>query len=114
MQEGERLSLGAIRAFSEGSQALRFEANQRQELYAWVGRTLVEQQYGRLEREGKGLVRYYMAKMTGLSRAQVRGSWANIGRAAMWHRSGAQRVGTAAISLFTAIPARVARIERQS
>lgn len=34
-------------------------------------RTLVEQEYGGLRRESKGLVRRYLAKMTGLSRAQV-------------------------------------------
>ena len=71
MQDGERLSLEAIRAFLEGSQELRFEASSRQELYEWVGRTLVEQEYGGLGREGKGWVRRYIAKMTGLSRAQV-------------------------------------------
>jgi hypothetical protein len=71
VRDGERLSLEAIRAFLEGSQELHFEASSRQELYAWVGRTLVEQEYGRLGREGKGLVRRYIAKMTGLSRAQV-------------------------------------------
>lgn len=71
MQDGERLSLEQIRAFLEGSQELHFEASSRQELYEWVGRTLVEQEYGGLGREGKGLVRRYLAKMTGLSRAQV-------------------------------------------
>ena len=71
MRDGERLSLEQIRAFLEGSQELHFEASSRQELYDWVGRTLVEQEYGRLGREGKGLVRRYLAKMTGLSRAQV-------------------------------------------
>jgi hypothetical protein len=71
VHDGERLSLEQIRAFLEGSQELRFEASSRQELYGWVGRTLVEQEYGRLGREGKGLVRRYLAKMTGLSRAQV-------------------------------------------
>lgn len=71
MLDGERLSLEQIRAFLEGSQELRFEASNRQELYAWVGRTLVEQEYGGLGRKGKGLVRRYLAKMTGLSRAQV-------------------------------------------
>lgn len=71
MHDGERLSLEQIRAFLEGSQELHFEASSRQELYEWVGGTLVEQEYGRLGREGKGLVRRYLAKMTGLSRAQV-------------------------------------------
>lgn len=71
MRDGERLSLEQIRVFLEGSDELRFEASDRAERYAWVGRTLVEQEYARLGREGKGLVRRYLAKMTGLSRAQV-------------------------------------------
>lgn len=65
------MSLEQIRAFLEGSSELRFQASNRQELYEWVGRTLVEQEYGGLGREAKGLVRRYVAKLTGLSRAQV-------------------------------------------
>jgi len=37
----------------------------------WVNRTLRQQDYGQLKRGGKGLVRRYIAKMTGLSRAQA-------------------------------------------
>jgi hypothetical protein len=43
----------------------------RAELYDWVDRTLRQQDYGRLKRAGKGLIRRYVGKMTGLSRAQV-------------------------------------------
>jgi hypothetical protein len=71
VQYGERISLAQIRAFLEGSEELRFESHNRQERCAWVGRTLVEQEYGGLGRAEKGLVRGYIAKMSGLSRAQV-------------------------------------------
>jgi hypothetical protein len=71
VQDGERLSLEQIRAFLEGSQELQFEAQDRAELYQWVETTLVEQEYARLGRPQKGLVRLYMAKMTGLGRAQM-------------------------------------------
>jgi transposase InsO family protein len=40
-------------------------------LYEWVNRALRQQDYGGLKRGGKGLVRRYIAKMTGLSRAQT-------------------------------------------
>src|SRR5208337_1421185 len=40
------------------------------ELYEWVNRALRQQDYGRLKRSGKGLVRGYIAKLTGLSRSQ--------------------------------------------
>lgn len=71
MQDGERLSLEQIRALLDGSAELEFRAGNRQERYQWVGRTLVEQEYGSLGREDKGLLRRYIAQMTGLSRAQV-------------------------------------------
>jgi transposase InsO family protein len=71
MKEGEPLNLEQIRAFLEGSGEVRFEAHNRKEVYEWVGETLRHHAYGQLRREGKGLVRRYLAKMTGLSRAQV-------------------------------------------
>jgi len=71
VQDGERLSLEQIQAFLEGSQELRFQAGDRRELYEWVERTLVQQEYLCLGRREKGLVRRYLSKMTGLSRAQV-------------------------------------------
>ena len=71
MQDSEKLSLEQIRAFLEASQEVQFQVRQRQELYGWAERTLRQQDYGRLPRAGKGLVRRYLAKITGLSRAQV-------------------------------------------
>jgi transposase InsO family protein len=71
MKNGERLSLEQIRTFLAASEEFRFEANNREETYGWVTRTLVEQEYGRQKRETKGLLRIYLGRMTGLSRAQV-------------------------------------------
>ena len=71
MEDGEKQSLEQIRAFLEASGEVRFQARNRGELYGWVHQTLRRQDYGGLKREGKGLVRRYLAKMTGLSRAQV-------------------------------------------
>jgi transposase InsO family protein len=71
MKEVEGLSLEEIRAFLEGSESVQFEAKDRTGLYEWVTRTLQEQHYDRIPRPGKGVVRRYIAKMTGLSRAQV-------------------------------------------
>ncbi len=71
MEDGETLSLEQIRAFLEASGEVRFQAHDRGELYGWVNQTLRRQDYGRLKRDGKGLVRRYLAKMSGLSRAQV-------------------------------------------
>jgi transposase InsO family protein len=71
METEGRLSLEQIRVFLEGSDGVAFEAKNRAELYQWVNRTLREQGYDRLGRASKGLVRKYVAKMTGLGRAQV-------------------------------------------
>lgn len=71
MEDGEKLSLEQIRAFLESSEEVQFRAENREERYGWVERTLRRQDYERLSRQGKGLVRQYVCKMTGLSRAQV-------------------------------------------
>ena len=71
MQGGEKLSLEQIRALLEASQAVRFASHGRAEVYGWISKTLEEQQYGKQSRETKGVLRTYILKMTGLSRAQV-------------------------------------------
>jgi transposase InsO family protein len=71
MEHAATLSLERIRSFLEASEEVSFQARDRRELYEWVNQILGQQDYGRLRREGKGLVRRYVAKMTGLSRAQV-------------------------------------------
>ncbi len=71
MDDSEAGSLEQIRAFLAGSGEVRFAGQRREEVYGWVERTLVQHQYASLNRPGKGLVRSYLARMTGLSRAQV-------------------------------------------
>jgi transposase len=71
MQGGEKLSLDQIRALLEASQEVRFTGHSRDDIYDWVGKTLREHDYANQGREAKGLLRSYVAKMTGQSRAQV-------------------------------------------
>jgi len=71
VENGERLSLEEIRAFLEASQEIEFAAANRQEVYDWVTRVLCGQEYWKQSRGVKGLLRRYLGKMTGLSRAQV-------------------------------------------
>ena len=71
MQEREKLSLEQIQAFLGGSEDVEFEGRNRAEVYGWVNETLRQQRYGELKRRGRGLVRRYLAKMTGLGRAQI-------------------------------------------
>jgi transposase InsO family protein len=71
MDDTEAVSLEQIRAFLVGSGEVRFAGQRRVEVYAWVERTLVRHEYAGLARADKGVVRHYMGRMTGLSRAQV-------------------------------------------
>src|SRR6266576_1173202 len=71
MDDSEAWSLEQIRGFLAGSSEVRFAGQRREEVYRWVEQTLARQQYARLNRSSKGLVRSYVARMTGLSRAQV-------------------------------------------
>lgn len=71
METGQRISLEQIRAFLEASDEVRFEGADRQQIYGWVERTLGDQHWRDLKRASRGLVRRYLEKMTGLSRAQV-------------------------------------------
>jgi transposase InsO family protein len=71
VQSEERLSLEQIRAFLEGSDAVGFKGPNREEVYSWVNQMLRQQGYEELKRSERGLVRRYMEKMTGLSRAQT-------------------------------------------
>jgi transposase InsO family protein len=71
MDDSEAGSLEQIRAFLAGSGEVQFAGQRREEVYGWVEQTLVRQQYASLDKPSKGLVRRYVARMTGLSRAQV-------------------------------------------
>ena len=71
MHEAEKLSLEAIGRFVEASEELRFEGENRQQVYGWVEQVLVRQEYAQQGKAARGLVRRYVEKMTGMSRAQV-------------------------------------------
>jgi transposase InsO family protein len=71
MVERKVLSLEEIQAFLDASEEFEFEGKKRKEIYDWVRRTLVGQQYHVLGKAERGLVRRFLVKMTGLSRAQM-------------------------------------------
>jgi transposase InsO family protein len=71
MDGSKRLSLDEIRAFLAGTAPVEFGGQSRTEVSEWVERVLVRHEYGRQGKVGKGLLRRYVEKMTGLSRAQV-------------------------------------------
>jgi transposase len=71
VQNGERLGVEQLRAYLEATDEVRFEGIERAEVYAWISRTLGEQEYWKQAKGTKGLLRGYVQKMTGLSRSQV-------------------------------------------
>ncbi len=68
--EAEKLSVAEIEAFLSASGSVRFEGRSRAAIYHWVERLLCRQEYGSQGRRIRGLLRAFMVKMTGLSRAQ--------------------------------------------
>jgi transposase InsO family protein len=71
VHQAEKLSLEAIGRFVEASEEIRFASEGRQQVYGWVERVLVQQEYAQQGKAARGLVRRYIEKMTGLSRSQV-------------------------------------------
>jgi hypothetical protein len=71
VHEAEKLNLEQIEAFLKASEGIRFEGENRQQVYGWVEQLLRQQQYQKQGRAARGLLRCYLGKMTGLSRAQV-------------------------------------------
>src|ERR1043166_4042536 len=71
MQDIERLTLDQMREFVGGSRTIGFVAPKREAIYESIERVLKSQQYRRLSRGEKGIVRRFLVKMTGLSRAQL-------------------------------------------
>jgi len=107
MDDSEATSLEQIRAFLDAScGTVRFAGRCRKEVYAWTERTLVQHHYASLNRLEKGLVRRYVAGMTGLSRAQVTrliGRYAAHGRVSVTtyqRRKFATRYTTADVELL--------------
>ena len=71
MRTDQGVSLEQIRTFLESSAEVEFEARDRQQVYEWVEATLRQQGWSQWKRADRGLVRRYVEKMTGRSRAQV-------------------------------------------
>jgi transposase InsO family protein len=71
VHEAEKLSLEQIETFLNASQEIRFKGEARKQIYDWIEQVLRRQQYHQQSRPARGLLRSYLVKMTGLSRAQV-------------------------------------------
>lgn len=67
IQKAECLSQSQMAAFLASSQEIHFSGQSREQVYAWVERTLVEQEYLRQGKKQRGLIRAYLSKVSGLS-----------------------------------------------
>ena len=64
-------TLAQIRNFVSGNEAISFVLTDRTAAYGWMSDTLKQFHYARCTRTDKGVLRQYLLKVTGLSRAQV-------------------------------------------
>ena len=64
-------TLAQVRAFVSGNEAISFTLTDRHVAYGWITGTLRQFGYTRCKRTDKGVLRQYLLKVTGLSRAQV-------------------------------------------
>jgi len=71
MRNAESLGPEAIGAFLEASQGIEFAGQSQEEIYGWVHATLLQEEYFRQGKKGRGAIRTYMQKVTGRSRAQI-------------------------------------------
>src|SRR5919201_212794 len=71
MQDPEEMTLEQMKALIESSRSVRFSIEGREALYSLMTRVLKTQRYSELCREERGIVRRFLIKVTGRSRAQI-------------------------------------------
>jgi transposase len=71
MQNAEALNADQIGEFLKLSQEIKFTGQSRAEVYRWVQRVLVAQEYAGQGKNQRGAIRAYIAKVTGRSLPQV-------------------------------------------
>lgn len=71
MQNSETLTGQQISEFLKGSEEISFSGQSRAEVYGWVQRVLVAQEFGCQNKKRRGAIRASVEKVTGLSTPQV-------------------------------------------
>ena len=71
MEDPEEMNLEQMKALVASSRSVRFSIAGREALYPLLARVLKNQRYAELPREQRGVVRRFLAKITGRSRAQI-------------------------------------------
>ena len=71
MTDKRVMSIDELKAFLASSDVFTFKGSSREEIYAWIEHTLRSYNYRSRPRSEKGVLRQYMQKITGISRAQL-------------------------------------------
>jgi transposase InsO family protein len=71
MNDEQLETIEQIKKFLEGSEALGFRGLSTEEKYKWMETALVKFKYNELKKSEKGVIRQYIQKVTGYSRAQL-------------------------------------------
>lgn len=71
MEDKELRTLEQVRHFIESCRRIEFNGLTLKEKYRWTEEVLKKFKYSRLKKAGKGVIRQYIEKVTGYSRAQV-------------------------------------------
>ncbi|MFO7773147.1 MAG: integrase [Dehalococcoidia bacterium] len=71
MNDRQLQTVEQVRQFLEGSEVIEFRGLTTKERYCWIQEVLIRFAYHQLKRDEKGVIRRYIAKVTGYSRSQV-------------------------------------------
>jgi transposase InsO family protein len=71
MDDRQLRTLEQVKQFVDGSQGIEFNGLNLKEKYHWIEEALKKFKYPWLKKAGKGIIRQYIEKVTGYSRAQV-------------------------------------------
>jgi transposase InsO family protein len=71
MNDEQLQTLEQVRNFIKGNQAVEYKGLNTHERYAWIEEVLNRFRYYKLKKDGKGLIKDYLLKVTGYSRAQL-------------------------------------------
>ena len=71
MDDRQLRTLEQVKQFVDGSQGIEFNGLNLKEKYHWTEEALKKFKYPWLKKAGKGVIRQYIEKVTGYSRAQV-------------------------------------------
>src|ERR1700722_3510106 len=71
MRDAESLTNSQINEFLKASEGIEFRGESREEVYGWIEKMLVGQEYQQQGKKQKGAIRAYLGKVAGLGMAQI-------------------------------------------